>query len=383
MMLSDRDLLARLVAFDTTSSESNLPMADFVCEYVDDPRVRIARQLSPDGAKANLVIVRDPQRDAPEGAGLVLSGHMDTVPVEETGWTTDPFVLTERDAAYAARGACDMKGFLALALNAFRASPALDHPLALLFTFDEEVGTLGSRHFVAAWSGDPLPRSVVIGEPTELHAVRMHKGHLKLRLTTEGRAAHSGLPHLGVNAIEPAARAIAALASMRRAWEGRRGAFADAFGEVPFVALNVAQIRGGTAVNVVPDACAIDIGLRTLPGSDTDALVDEVRSAVAAALGDAPFTLETTGDSPPMDLAEDAWVHQTLCRITGHGGAAGAAFATDGGWLQRLGMECVLCGPGSMNAAHRPDEHVPVEQMRRGAEVVRAMIHAACHATDG
>lgn len=217
-LLSDAELLRRLVGYDSTSRNSNLPIADFIADYLDRPGVRIARNLSPDGDKANLVIRLGPADADPTRRGLVLSGHMDVVPADEDGWESEPFTLTAREDRYVGRGACDMKGFLALAMNRTRAlDPArLARPLALVFTYDEELGTLGARHFVETWDAQTLPRDAVIGEPTSLAVVRMHKGYLKLRVAFTGRAAHSGYPHLGQNAIEPAGRAIVALASLRR-----------------------------------------------------------------------------------------------------------------------------------------------------------------------
>jgi len=195
-VLSDADLLARLVAFDTTSRNSNLPLADFLCDYLDRPGVRIERQPSPDGTKTNVVAWLGPEPGGPEGErpGLVLSGHMDVVPAEEEGWQSDPFTLADAGDRWVARGACDMKGFLAIAANAaVGAGPALRAPLALVFTYDEEVGTLGARHLLESYAaGRLLPRSAIIGEPTSLRVARAHKGHLKMRITLHGRSAHSG-----------------------------------------------------------------------------------------------------------------------------------------------------------------------------------------------
>ena len=245
--LDDRSLLARLVGFDTTSRLSNLPLADFLADYLDRPGVRITRNPSPDGGKTNLIVAAGPER--PGRAGLVLSGHMDVVPAEETDWRSDPFTLTEAGDRLVGRGAADMKGFLALAANRLAAidPDALDAPLALLFTYDEEVGTLGARHFTETFpAADALPRSVIIGEPTELRVVRAHKGMVRFRLAFAGQAAHSGYPHLGRSAIEPAARAIVALADLRRAMAAERPPHGEVFPAVPYTALNVGTVRGGT-----------------------------------------------------------------------------------------------------------------------------------------
>jgi Acetylornithine deacetylase/Succinyl-diaminopimelate desuccinylase and related deacylases len=281
--LDDRSLLARLIAFDTTSRASNLPLADFLCDYLDRPGVRIERNPSSDGGKTNLIIGAGPEAD--DRDGLVLSGHTDVVPADEPDWRSDPFTLTESGDRYVGRGAADMKGFLALAVNRLAAvDPSrLRRPLLLLLTYDEEVGTLGARRFTETYAGAArLPRSVVIGEPTELRVVRAHKGMVRLRLTFRGQAAHSGYPHLGRSAIEPAARAIVALEGLRRTMETERPANADAFPKVPFAALNVGTVAGGSAANVIPDRCEMQLGIRLLPGMTVDAMAERVSETVSA-----------------------------------------------------------------------------------------------------
>ncbi len=378
--LGDADLLARLVGYDTTSRLSNLPLADFIADYLDRPGVRIDRHPSPDGRKANLVVRVGPEPDR-DRQGLVLSGHMDVVPPGEEGWRSDPFALTDAGDAWIARGACDMKGFLALALNRAAAlDPVrLRHPLALVLTYDEEVGTVGARRL--AESGLPaesLPRRAVIGEPTELRAARMHKGHLKLRLDFKGRSAHSGYPHLGENAIEPAARAILGLAGLRDALKQERPALGEQFGEVPHVALNVAQVSGGTAINVVPESCEVEFGIRLLPGMSSEEMVDRVRLAVREALGATPFSLAVTGDSPPMLLHEDATFYRSLCSDLEQRDSHAVSFATDAGWLQTLGLECVIFGPGSIEVAHKPNESLPKDQFAEAGGILDGLIARFC-----
>jgi acetylornithine deacetylase len=405
MVLSDAELLARLVAFDSTSRNSNLPIADFLCEYLDRPGVRWVRNPSADGGKVNLIFVVGPEADgqpqeseeSEEGAedgprrrpGLVLSGHMDVVPAEEPEWETHPFTLAERDDRYVGRGACDMKGFLALAANLALAAlaepaasaPRLAHPLALLFTYDEEVGTLGARRLVESCpAARALPSSAVIGEPTGLRVARAHKGHLTMRITLHGRSAHSGYPHLGENAIEPAGEVIAALARLRRELAAEGAPNAELFPEVPFVPLNVGKVQGGAAINVVPDRCAVELGLRALPGVDSRRLAERVERAARAAA--APFEpeIEVLADSQPLLVAEDAPLLRRLCALVGQHDSATVSFATDAGWLQRLGMDCVIFGPGSIDAAHRPNEHVPKADLTAARAVLERAIEGCCGA---
>jgi acetylornithine deacetylase len=377
-MLDDRALLARLVGFDTTSRESNLPLADFLADYLDRPGVRVARNPSADGTKTNLVVAIGPETDDREG--LVLSGHMDVVPAEESDWRSDPFTLTESGDRYVGRGTADMKGFLALAANRLAAADpsALRRPLALVFTYDEEVGTLGARRFTETFASIArLPRHVVIGEPTALRVVRAHKGMVRLRLEFTGRAAHSGYPHLGRSAIEPAARAIVALSVLRRELEAERPPHGEAFPDVPFVALNVGTVAGGSAANVIPDRCEIHLGIRVLPGMTVEDVAGRVRAAVAGAVEE-PFALEPVSESPAMLLDPDAPIHRALCEAVGQRESHSVMFASDAGWLQRAGFESVLFGPGSIEVAHQPNESLPVEEFRRAGEVLDGLIHRSC-----
>ena len=378
-MLSDRDLLARLVAFDTTSSLSNLPMADFLAGYLDRPGVRITRIPSASGEKANLLVTAGPERS--DGSGLILSGHMDVVPATEPEWQSDPFVLTAVGDTFVARGTADMKGFLALAVNRFAVidPAALEHPLLLLFTYDEETGTLGARQFSESWT-DPalLPRSVVIGEPTSLQVARSHKGMLRLLLIFEGAAAHSGYPHLGRNAIEPAGRAIVALTDLRQRMAGERPPNGEQFPQVPFAALNVGTVNGGSAANVIPDRCEIQLGIRLLPAMAAEDMIDRIRDTISPAAAGAPFTLEYVSESPAMILNEEADIHRQLCAVVGQRESRSVMFATDAGWLQRMGLECVLFGPGSIEVAHRANEFVPVAELARAGDVLDRIIRQRC-----
>jgi len=379
-LLTDLGLLERLVAFDTTSSKSNLELAQFVADYLDRPGVQIDRNPSADGAKVNLVVRIGPELDV-ERNGLLLSGHMDVVPALEEGWRSDPFCLTERDDTLVARGSSDMKGFLALAVNAFARLKVdqLQQPLALLFTYDEELGTLGSRHFVETWpEKDPLPRRTVVGEPTSLTLLRAHKGHLTYRARFAGKAAHSGFPHLGKNALEPLARALLALTELDRELQSERPEHSDFFPSVPFAPLNVGRAQGGVAVNVVPDSSAIEFGVRHLPGMQPEGIEQRIRHALDGALRGEHYELELERESPPMMAPVGCGFHQTLQEVTGCSEGEGASFATDAGWFQVLGHECVLLGPGSIEVAHRPNEFVPRADLNRGAHMVQQLIRRFC-----
>ena len=378
-VLSDAALLERLVAFDTTSRLSNLPLADFVSDYLDRPAVRVEKMRSQDGAKANLIIRAGPEWEDDEG--LTLSGHMDVVPADEPEWRSPPFTLTRAGETYVGRGAADMKGFLALAINRLaRVDPGrLRRPLALLLTYDEETGTLGARRFAEREDEAPaLPRDVIIGEPTSLRVVRLHKGMIRLQLAFRGRAAHSGYPHLGRNAIEPAARAIGALAALRVQMEAERPAHGEHFPEVPYAALNVGLVSGGSAVNVIPDSCTVQISVRLLPEMKAEEMTERVRAAVAEALPGELFELTSLGESPAMMLDERADLHRELCAMVGQHGTESVAFATDAGWLQTVGLRCAVFGPGNIEVAHRPNEFLPIAEFERAGELLDDIVRRRC-----
>ncbi len=386
-LLPDAELLARLVAFDSTSHNSNMPVADFISDYLDRPGVRVERNPSPGGDKTNLVVLVGPEIAADGDArdGLTLSGHMDVVPAIEPEWRTDPFALTDTGDAYVGRGACDMKGFVALAINAAAraAGTRLRRPLALILTYDEEIGTLGARHFVDTWPAEhPLPRRTIVGEPTSLRAVRLHKGHATVRLTFRGEGAHSGYPHLGKNAIEPAGRAVCALAELRRTLEAEPALHGEHFGEVPFVALNVARVRGGTAINIVPDRCVIYVGFRVLPGMEARPIADRIEAAVAeAAGGEGPpglLEFERLEESPPLLLDAGNDLYATVCEMVGQEETVSVSYATDGGWLATAGYDCLIWGPGDIAVAHKPNERMPKGEYAQASVMLERVVERFC-----
>ncbi len=376
-LLSDSELLRRLIGFDSTSSGSILPIADFISEYLDREGIHAFRVGRADPDKVNLTFRLGPEAGS-DRKGLVLSGHMDVVPATEQGWKSNPFELVDSGDRFIGRGTADMKGFLALAINAAAKTEVsrLRRPLFLIFTYDEEVGTLGAKEFVEEWPKDrPLPKWTVIGEPTSLRTIRMHKGHLKARITLSGTTAHSGYPHLGVNAIEKAGQVLSVLSELRQSLEGERSPHSRSFTDVPWVTLNVGTIQGGTAVNIVPDRCTLDVGLRLLPAMSSSEMMDRLESAVTTAGGG---QVEMISNSPPMLLDADHPLIQTLSSFPGAAIGESVNFASDGGWFQSLGLECVLFCPGSIEVAHRPNEHLPKSEFSRVAGILPPLIERCC-----
>lgn len=369
------ELLERLVAFESVSQRSVLAIADYICDLCAAPDVRVERLPAGGEGKVNLRIEKGPP--AEDRSGLVLCGHLDVVPAGD-GWTAPPFRLQALADRWVGRGSCDMKGFVALALRAFldARTEELSAPLALLLTCDEEVGSRGAQHFVAGLPDTPLPRAVWIGEPTELHAVRLHKGHLRLGIELGGRSAHSGYPHRGVNAIEPAGPVLVALSELRQALETERPEAGRHFPEVPFTVLNVGRIDGGSAVNVVPERCRIEIGVRLLPGIEPGEIVDRIESVVLAAEPAARVCVDNV--SPALDTPADSRLYTALWSALGRHDTIAVSFSSDAGVLARHGFDCVLCGPGSIEVAHRPDEFLPRDQAARAEDLIAEMIEAFC-----
>ena len=381
--LSDKDLLARLVAFDSVSANSNLPIVDFISEYLERPGVEFIRLTNDDGSKVNLLVWAGPTEvDENSRAGLILSGHVDVVPAGDLNeWQSDPFELTERDENYFARGSCDMKGFDALAINLLaEIVPAkLTAPLVLLFSFDEELGTLGAAHFIKHWPADKLlPRNAIIGEPTSLKAVRMHKGHLSMSATVHGQTAHTGSPHLGKNAIEPAAKIINALADLRKEFTELRCDTSEYFKEVPGPGLNVTTVMGGQAINVIPELCTIGFGLRILPGMDSDDLVGRIKETVKEAAVGCDFEFEVLNDSPPFCVSEDADIYKSICALVKQNQTIGVTFASDAGHLSKLGIDCVLFGPGAIEVAHKPNEYIPIDEFNKAKPMLEQLVQQFC-----
>jgi acetylornithine deacetylase len=389
-------LLERLISFPTMSARPSAPLADFICDFAERAGIRVHRQDYDSGAKANLVLRVGPQTP---GEGLLLCGHIDVVPADEPDWRTDPFTLTqverspfavgaaEASPGWCGRGVADMKGFVALALHALaeHATKRLNKPLALLLTSDEEIGAIGTQQFLCSGGAADLPRQVLLGEPTRLAAVRMHKGHLKMRGAVRGQSSHSGLPHQGVNAIELAGAVIRRLSSLAAEWRAARLPHAEHFPECPFPVLNLGMIRGGAAVNIVPAECALDVGIRLLPGQETAQCLDQFHFAMNELPRDVRERVEWTvvNDNPPLLCREDAPIHRLVTKRLGQTRSLGVSFASDAGPLARAGFDCVLWGPGEMDHAHRANEYLSHEQFAQAQVLLRQIIEDFCVARDG
>ncbi|MCA9253334.1 MAG: acetylornithine deacetylase [Phycisphaerae bacterium] len=372
------DVFRRLVAFDTTSANSNVPAADDLAGFLSDHGCRVDRFASDDGQKVNLIAHKGPQCEG----GLLLSGHFDVVPANEEGWESDPFTLTEHDDRFVARGAADMKGFVAIAAGLLADIDAtqMKTPLVGLFTHDEEIGTIGAQQFCKQWDQRyPLPTAGIIGEPTELQVVRMHKGHTKLRIDIAGTPAHSGYPHLGSNAIEKLGRVITALTALRLEFKSQRAKTSEYYPETPFVILNQAVVEGGAAVNIVPGSCRLTVGIRVLPGQKSGDAIEAVRRAlrtIPSLGGDVSLTL--IGDTPPLLTDASTEINKRLSQHVGQTKTVAVSYASDAGPLATMGINCVLYGPGSIEVAHKPNEFVTKDQLNRAWESLSGFSRKWC-----
>ncbi len=367
---SARDLIARLIAFDTTSRDSNLALIDFVRDYLDGWGIASELYFDAERRKADLYATIGPH----DRRGLMLSGHTDTVPVDGQAWDSDPFKVTQRDGRLYARGSSDMKSFIAVALAqvpAF-ATTKLKTPLHLALSYDEEVGCTGVRDLIADISRRPVrPLGCIVGEPTSMQPVIAHKGKLTLRCEVHGHETHSALTHQGVNAVETAAEIVAHLRHMARR-KRDHGPFDDGF-VPPYTTIHAGTIRGGTAVNIVPRECAFDFEIRAIPADDPHALAAELRDYANANLlpemlavsSDAAIHFHELNDTPGLAMPPEAPLVKLAQALSGANDTGKVSYTAEAGLYRAAEIPAVLCGPGSIEQAHKPNEFIALEQIAR------------------
>lgn len=372
------DMLAQLVAFDTVSHKSNLPLIDFVEDYLAGWGVASTRFPNATGDKAALFATVGPQ----DRGGVLLSGHTDVVPVEGQAWSRDPFTLHVENGRAYGRGAVDMKGFVALALALVPDFLAADlkTPIHLFFSYDEEVTCLGVVDGIAEMGKSlPRPRAVLVGEPTSLDIADAHKGIRTFFTKVTGFAAHSSKPHLGASAVHAGTRLAAdlvRLADERETQIDESGRF-----DPPYDTIHVGKFQGGIARNILADRCDLSWEVRTLPGSDPEAVPARFaalsQDVLARMRKTAPSAaIETVMSSDVPGLAPDPGSEaETLAmRLAGRNSTIAVAYATEAGHFQRAGLPTVVCGPGSIDQAHQPDEYITLEQFSAGEAFMRRLM---------
>jgi len=373
-----QQILAHLVSFDTTSRHTNAPLIDWIEGYLAEHGVRSTRSRGPEDGKFNLHAIIGPDR----AGGIAFSGHVDTVPVDGQNWSSDPFTLRAEGGRLHARGAVDMKGFVASILAAVPDFVALDapDPIHLMITFDEEITCNGARYLADDMRArDRLPSLCVIGEPTLLTPVIAHKGRLALRVTIRGQAGHSSVPADGVNALHAMGEALAWISreARRLASSGRK---VDGFNP-PHSTIQAGLAQGGAILNIIPEYAQFEMEWRTVPGDDAHAELAHFRAFVEreiepwmkAANPDSGFQFEIMTELPPLALAPDAPLADLTRQVTGVNAAGFVSYGTEAGIYQNAGIPSIVCGPGDIAQAHRPDEWIAEEQLAACDSFIRAM----------
>lgn len=380
--LSARAILARLVGFPTVSRDTNLPLIDWVADYLAAHGIESVRVPSDCGTKAHLFAQIGP---AVPG-GVVLSGHTDVVPVDGQDWASDPWVLSERDGRLYGRGACDMKGFVALAIAAAVKARGMDlkRPLQLALSYDEEVGCMAVASLVEAMVG-ALPRAaaVIVGEPTMMQVVTGHKGGLGFRVQVTGFEVHSSMQPYGVSAIMDGARLIQ-WANDRNAENAATTPWALAAPfDPPYTTLHVGMIAGGTAHNITARHCEFVLTFRQVPG-DRDwgaacrAEAARIEAAMKAVRPEAGITLTTVFDMPALKPEPDGAAEALARRLTGDNAPHVVSYGTEAGQFQAQGYSAVVCGPGDIAQAHQPDEYLTLDQFRAGEAFLDRLLDTLC-----
>ena len=355
--------LAELAAFPTISADSNEALIRHAAARITAAGGRIHTLAGAKPGKFNMLASFGPAT----GAGIVLSGHSDVVPVTGQNWQTDPFTLTERDGKLHARGASDMKGFLAAMLTAAQRCDAakLPRPLHLIFSYDEEIGCIGVRDLLERLRAEHFQaQGCIIGEPTEQRVITGHKGKIAGCVCCRGRAAHSANPALGCNAIMLAGEMLHEMRDLQaELTKGRRD---DAY-PFPFTSLHAGTIKGGVALNVVPDYCEIEFEIRHIAGEDTSALLRRLGAAgerLGAASNGGTVEVRVTNDYPGVETPRGAAITQIALAAAHTEETGKIGFGTEAGlFTQALGMETVICGPGSIDRAHKADEYVTRDEL--------------------
>lgn len=372
-----KEMVKSLIRFDTTSSKSNLPLIDFVADYLASYDVPVHILYNDEKTKANLFATIGPA-GVP---GIVLSGHTDVVPVAGQTWDTDPFDPTEKDGRIYGRGTCDMKSFAGVALACVPdlVERDLKFPIHLAFSYDEEVGCLGVHGIIAHLNAKvPTPRAVIVGEPTDMQVVDAHKGIEAFRTRITGREAHSSNTHVGVNAIQYAAKLIVWLGEFGKKLEteGTDDRFTP-----PFTSVHVGLIEGGTQLNIIPKSCAFEWEFRPLPHHNVDDLLaqfqayaDELDAEMKAKDPATGIVTELSHRIPGLRAQADNPAQAVILRLARHNETHAVSYGTEAGIFQAsrgaTPVPTLVCGPGSILQAHSPNEFVEISQLEKCADFI-------------
>jgi len=373
-------ILGQLIAFPTVSSDSNLTMIDWIAGHLEGLGARVFRDHDETRTKANLFATLGPE----EGGGILLSGHSDVVPVTDQDWATDPFEMHEEDGRLFGRGTCDMKGFIAAALAIAEVvdGAKLTRPLHFAFTYDEETGCLGAQSLVAVLRKMRIiPEITIVGEPTEMRVIEGHKGCYEYSTHFTGLEGHGSAPDLGVNAAEYAVRYVTRLMELRQDLMAR--APAGSRFEPPWTTINIGRISGGVAHNVIAGKAEVEWEMRPVQPSDADFVKDKMEHycvrnllpAMKAVSPDAGITVTTVGEVAELVPMPVNAARELVAELTGANGVDVVAFGTEGGLFQALGSHVVICGPGSIQQAHKADEYLEIDQLDACLTMLSRLVH--------
>lgn len=378
--LSPLELMTKLVSFPTVSRDTNIPLIDWVAEYLDSHGIASHRYIDPDQPKHALFAHVGPEV---EGA-VVLSGHTDVVPVDGQAWDSDPFSVIERDGRYYGRGTCDMKGFDALALWALVEAHYADikRPLQIAFSFDEELGCIGAPPMIEAMQGVlPKGSAVIVGEPSNLQTVVGQKSSMGFDTHLVGFEVHSSLLHTGVSAVMSGATLIEWANEVNRANMAKQPPALAALFDPPFTTAHVGVIEGGTASNITAKDCKFMMSFRVVPSEDKEswaeqylAKVREVETQMQAVRPETRIDIARTFDVPGLRPETESEAESLVRLITGDNASHNVSYATEAGQFQDAGYSAVICGPGDIAQAHQPNEFLEVSQFEAGHDFMRKLV---------
>ncbi|WP_243612323.1 acetylornithine deacetylase [Shimia aestuarii] len=378
--LSAREIMEKLVSFPSVSDVSNLPLIEWVDDYLSGHGITVHRHYNETNEKAAVFAHVGPEIEG----GIVLSGHTDVVPVEGQPWSSDPFEVVERDGKLYGRGVCDMKSFDALAIWALveAHSAEVQRPLQIALSYDEEIGCTGAPPLIAAMDGKvPKASSVIVGEPSMMQAVTGHKGGTGFEVHVRGFEVHSSIMHTGVNAIMYGAKLIEWANEMNEENRAKVPSEIDAMFEPPWTTVHVGKIEGGTAHNITALDCRFALTFRVVPGESAEGWANRFREKVAeveaemqAVRPEAHIVLEEMFDVPGLVPEKDGEAEQIVRRLTGDNAPRVVSYGTEAGHFQNGGYSGVVCGPGNIEQAHQPDEFLTVAQFEAGEAFMRRLV---------
>ena len=375
------EILKKLVSFDTTSFKSNLDLIKFIENYLNDLNIKSELIYDETKNKANLFTTIGPNLQG----GIVLSGHTDVVPITKQNWTSDPFILTERDDKLFGRGSSDMKGFIAIVLSRVSAmvEKKLKKPIHLAFSYDEEIGCVGVHSLLDLIKKKSInPEFCIVGEPTSMEMVIGHKGKHAYDVKVDGLSCHSGQAPYGVNAINYASKLINYIEEINKE-KSIKGPFDNEY-EIPYSTLHTGLIKGGTILNIVPNLCQFEFEIRHLAEDDPFEIIQRIKQYTEELLikemhnisSKTNIEINEKINYPGLNISQSISPVKQVKELLGHSSHKKVVFGTEGGLFKReLNLPTIICGPGSIDQAHKPDEFISIQQIEKGGAFIDKLIN--------